>query len=508
MEALTQLKQWFMQVEMPILVLGGLLLLALLWIMHLWHRKSQLLTQIAVQENQINELNEDEQRLQGLYLELQENHRLLDAQCDDLEQKHAVSQATLVLSQEQLEQHRVLLTQSQQQERLLRQELNSLEKEKLRIELQTSHKEQQLLELQTQFEQSRQQLGLEFESLANRIMQEKVQLFGQSNQQQMAQLMQPLKEQLEGFQRRVNEVHDQSREGQHMLKQQIQHVMDMGIKMSSDAQSLARALKGEKKILGNWGEMQLEQALEQVGLVRNQHYYVQQSYKDEQGNTFLPDLVLVLPENKHLIIDSKVSLNAYQEALSQTESTLAQGYLQQHLKAVRQHIQELASKDYSRLVGLDSPGFVFMFMPIEAAYIEALKQDPNLFQEAYSKGVVLVSHTTLIPTLRTIAYLWMMANSNQQALALGDKALDIYNQVARVAEHLSKLGNTLNSATKQYNSTVASFAGQQGLSTKVERFKELSAKTSKVLLEPQEVGLSCQTERLDPLLGQAEPTGF
>ena len=499
MEAVTQFKQWFMQADIYLLLALAGLLLSLLWLFFQGRHNARLQTDVAVLNERLADAREDEARLQTVYQELQENYRQVDEQCDELEQSLAALNASYLFTKQQAEQQQQHLREAQLNERDLRDQLNVLTQEKLRLDIQTQQKEQQLQELQAQFEQSRQHLTAEFESLANRIMQEKVQLFSQSNQQQMGQLMQPLKEQIEGFQRRVNEVHDQSRESQHMLKQQIQYVMDMGIKMSSEAQSLARALKGEKKTLGNWGEMQLEQALEQVGLVRNQHYYVQQSYKDERGNIYLPDLVLVLPEDKHLIIDSKVSLNAYQEALSQTDEEQAKAYLQQHLKAVRQHMHDLASKDYSRLMGLNSPGFVFMFMPIEAAYIEALKQDPKLFQDAYSKGIVLVSHTTLMPTLRTIAYLWMMANSNQQALELGDRALDIYNQVARVSEHLVKLGSLINSVTKQYNTTVTSFAGQQGLSVKVERFKDLSAKTSKELQSPQELELACQTERLESI---------
>ena len=503
MEAIRQVQQWFMQADIYLLVALAALLICLVWIMLQSRHKGRLFTKIAVLEERLADKQEDELHLQARYSELQDNYARLDEKSDELEQRYAALNASYSFVRQQLDEQQAQLYEAQDNERNLREQLSDLGQDNLRLSLQTSQKAQQLDEMKAQFDLSRQQLSAEFESLANRIMQEKVQLFSQDNQQQMGQLMQPLKEQLEGFQRRVNEVHDQSREGQQMLKQHIQHVMDMGIKMSSEAQSLARALKGDKKILGNWGEMQLELALEQAGLLRDQHYYVQASYKDEQGKLYLPDVVLVLPEDKHLIIDSKVSLNAYQEAQSQADPSLVQNYLQQHIKAVRQHIHDLASKDYSRLVGLNSPGFVFMFMPLEAAYIEALKQDPKLFQEAYSKGIVLVSHTTLMPTLRTIAYLWMMSTSNQQALALGDKALDIYNQVARVAEHLSKLGNTLNTASKQYNSTVTSFAGQQGLTSKVERFRELSAKTSKDLQVPMDLELHCQTERLQGLSNDA-----
>lgn len=505
MEVITQLQQWFARVDIRVLFFASLFCLPLIWLWRELSGKAQLRIDKALLENKVEDGLEDfaqlqtqYERLNMLYEGLSQEQQALEQQNHKVERELAVQTNALSLLQEQLTQQRQVVQGMQESERELLEQIQVLDKEKLSLHIQDQHKEQRLQELQQYFDQSRQQLSAEFESLANKIMHEKTQIISQANQYQMGQLMQPLKEQLDGFQRRVNEVHDQSREGQQMLKQHIQHVMDMGIKMSTDAQALARALKGDKKALGNWGEMQLEYALEQAGLIREQHYFTQRSYKDEQGGSYLPDVVLFLPEDKHLIIDSKVSLNAYQEALQQTEQQSSQYYLQQHIKAVRQHINDLASKDYSRLIGLNSPGFVFMFMPLEAAYIEALKQDSALFQDAYSKGIVLVSQTTLMPTLRTIGYLWMMANSNQQAMELGDKALEIHNQVARVSAHLMKLGNMLNTATKQYNTTIASFAGQQGLTSKIERFKDLSTKASKDLQAPTAIEITCQAERLDP----------
>lgn len=321
----------------------------------------------------------------------------------------------------------------------------------------------------------------------------------QQAQKGIQQLLQPFKEQLHQFQRRVNDVHTQSMMGQAALKEQVQLMMQTNLKMGEEAQQLAQALKGNKKILGNWGELQLETALEGAGLQKGVNYFTQQHFKNNQGERFIPDVVLALPEGKHLIVDSKVSLIAYQQAVAEVSLEKAQTHLKQMVKDIRCHIDDLSRKDYSSLPEIQSLGFVMMFMPIEAAYMEALQFDETLFQYAYSKGVVLVSQTTLLPTLRTIANIWMMADGRQQLQEMGDSALNIYNQLALVAEHLSKLGNALNSANRFYNQTVVSFSGQQGLINKLDKFKKLSTKNAKEMTELSQIDLYAETDRLEAL---------
>jgi DNA recombination protein RmuC len=203
-----------------------------------------------------------------------------------------------------------------------------------------------------------------------------------------------------------------------------------------------------------------------------------------------------LPDGKHIIIDSKVSLVAYDRAVSAESPEEYNLAMAEHIKSVRKHIDDLAAKDYTNLIGMHSPSFVLMFMPIEPAYIEALKNNKDLFEYGYKKNIVLVSHTTLIPILRTVSNLWMIERSNTEAREISEKAGDIYNSVCTVAERLSKLGGTLNTASNHYNNTVKALAGQQGLYGKVERFTQLSAKVTKSLpvLEPSHVDF--EQERL------------
>jgi DNA recombination protein RmuC len=223
---------------------------------------------------------------------------------------------------------------------------------------------------------------------------------------------------------------------------------------------------------------------------------------DADGRRKQTDFLIKLPDDKHIIIDSKVSLAAYDRAVAAENDEQLDAALREHIKAVKRHIDDLQGKDYTSLIGLRSPSFVLMFMPIEPAYIEALKYEKDLFSYGYERGIVMVSHTTLIPILRTVSNLWSMERSTREARELGDKAGDIYNQVRVVAERLGRLGKSLQAANNHFNLTATALTGHQGLHGKVERFADMSSKVTKSipLIEPQHSDL--QTENLQLL---AEP---
>ncbi|MGL4861012.1 MAG: DNA recombination protein RmuC, partial [Enterobacteriaceae bacterium] len=311
-----------------------------------------------------------------------------------------------------------------------------------------------------------------------------------------------------GFQKRINEVHDASLQGNTSLNAEIKKVLEIGLKMSKEANNLTSALKGDSQQRGAWGEAQLRRTLEMSGLIEEAHYEVQSAFKDAEGKQKQTDYLIKLPDGKHIIIDSKVVLNAYDRAVSAESPEEYQLAMSEHVKAVRKHIDDLASKDYTNLAGMRSPSFVLMFMPIEPAYIEALKSNKDLFEYGYKKGIVLVSHTTLIPILRTVSNLWMIERSNAEAREISEKAGDIYNSVFTVAEHLNKLGGTLNTVKNHYNDTITALAGQQGLYGKVDRFSQLSAKVSKSLPHLEATHIDFETERLslivEPIDEQAE----
>ncbi|WP_386691613.1 MULTISPECIES: DNA recombination protein RmuC [unclassified Lonepinella] len=384
--------------------------------------------------------------------------------------------------------------------------LTALQQEVSRSKITLAEKEKSLAEQQQTFQQSRQQLSVEFQNLANRILEEKSLSFSQSNQQALDSLLKPFREQIESFQKRVNEVHSESVKGNTLLESELKKVLEIGLSMSQQANNLTSALKGEKKTLGNWGEIQLERTLQLAGLVNGDHYSAQAHFKDEQGNHNYPDFVVHLPDNKHLIIDSKMSLVAYENAVNTEDELQRSQFMREHIKAIRNHINDLSQKDYSNLIGMRSPNFVLMFFAVEPAYIEAMKADVELFNFAYQKNVILVSHTTLMPILRTVANLWRVERGNAEAKEISEKAGDIYNQICLLAERLARLGGTLATASSRYNDTVTALVGQQGLVGKVERFKDLSAKVTKTLPNVELLHQDIETEKLLILKENADDT--
>ncbi len=399
-------------------------------------------------------------------------------------------------SAKQLVESKSTITRTEEKLEALQKNFNSLNREHAELETSQKERDDSHAKQLAQFEEQKQALSKEFENLANKIFEEKGKTFADTSKSSIDSLLKPFKEQIEGFQKRVNDVHDESVKGNAGLNAEIKKVLEIGLKMSDEAGNLTSALKGDSQQRGAWGEAQLKRTLEMGGLIEDAHYEAQSSFKDLDGKDKQTDYLIKLPDDKHIIIDSKVTLNDYDRAVSaesQEEHKLA---MDDHIKSVKKHIDDLAKKDYTNLVGMRSPSFVLMFMPIEPAYIEALKSNKDLFSYGYNKGIVLVSHTTLIPILRTVANLWMMERSNQEAREIGDKAGDIYNQVCAVAEHLHKLGNTLGTVSNHYNKTVTALVGKQGLHGKVERFQTLSSKVSKSMpaIEPRHIDF--ESERL------------
>lgn len=388
---------------------------------------------------------------------------------------------------DQLSEKQAYIEQKQQKIQLLQNENTRLQSQISEFKTILEEKTASFHEQQQNFEASRAQLKIEFQNLANRILDEKAQVFRQQNQSAITDLLKPFREQIHGFQQRVNEIHSESLKGQAGIEVEIKKMLELGLNMSQEANNLTSALKGNKKSLGNWGEMQLEQTLQMAGLEPNVHYTAQAHFTAEDGKKQYPDFVLSLPDEKHMVIDSKMSLVAYEKAVSAENDTLRQAFLNEHCQALRHHIDDLARKNYSSLKGLNSPNFVLMFVALEPAYIEALRNDPNLFDYGYQKNIILVSHTTLMPILRTVTNLWRLDKGNKEALEISQHAGELYNQLCTVVERLKRLGNALNTANTQYNETVVAFAGKQGIIGKAERFQKLSSKANKEMPELESV---------------------
>ena len=410
--------------------------------------------------------------------------------------------------QEQLqglnEESKIGLGDEQLNSRDLRERLHSAEKTIQALEIE-HQKDREFNEKRLQqFEESKRQLKIEFENLAGKILDQKAKVLGENSRSSIDSLLKPFREQIKGFQKRVNDVHTESVKGNAALESEIKKVLDIGLKMGKDADNLTSALKGDSQQRGGWGEAQLERTLEMSGLVAGTHFEKQASFKDADGRRKQTDYLINVPGGKQMIIDSKVSLVAYDRVVAADSPESQTIALNEHANAVKRHIDDLSSKDYTNLIGVRSPSFVLMFMPIEPAYIEALKYEKDLFSYGYDKNIVLVSHTTLIPILRTVANLWMMERSNTEAREISEKAGDVYNQVCEVAIRLQKLGGSLSAASNHYNDTLTSIAGRQGLHGKVERFSQLSSKVSKTMPTLEPINKDLEHERLAMIIEPLE----
>ncbi|RTE86909.1 MULTISPECIES: DNA recombination protein RmuC [Gammaproteobacteria] len=443
--------------------------------------RAQSQRSIATVESELAHTQQQLDTQKAQYSAVQQEQQTLRESLTNTERQETTLKTQLEGKQQQLSEQKLRAEELEAKLEQLRTEYHSLNvthtRQQEAQEKQEEYYQAQLKELK----EARAVLTKDFENIANKIFEEKGKTFTSTSKESIDVLLKPFREQIEGFQKRINEVHESSVRGNSNLTSELKKVLDIGLKMSEEANNLTSALKGDSQQRGAWGEAQLERTLEMGGLQADIHYEKQSSFRDAEGKHKQTDYLIKLPDNKQIIIDSKVTMVAYEKAVSAESPEEYNAAMVEHVKAVKRHIDDLASKDYTNVIGMRSPSFVLMFMPIEPAYIEALKQNKELFEYGYRKNIVLVSHTTLIPILRTVSNLWMMDKSTSEAREISEKAGEIFNQVCLVAERLQKLGRTLNTVSNHYNDTVTAVAGQQGLYGKVDRFNQLSVKVSKSL---------------------------
>lgn len=325
-------------------------------------------------------------------------------------------------------------------------------------------------------------LKTEFENLANRILEEKSSKFTAQNQTNLEQLLGPLKTQIGEFKTRVEHVYNTETADRSALRQQIDTLKDLNQKINEEAKNLTLALKGDSKAQGNWGELILEKVLESSGLKKGTEYVVQNSLKTDEGKTVRPDVIINLPENKHFIIDSKVSLTAYEQYCSSENSEDQKVLLKEHIKSVRKHVDELAAKKYHDLYQINAPDFVFMFVPVEPAFSLALRSDGNLFIDAFERKVILVTPTTLLATLRTVDQIWKQELQTRNALEIARKSGDLYDKFVIFYTSLEKVNAKLNETQTAFKDVFDDVkTGRGNLIKRVEDIKKLGIKASKEL---------------------------
>lgn len=343
-----------------------------------------------------------------------------------------------------------------------------------------------VLKIRAQNDQSAKEvIQQQFQLLAHQIFDEKSKKLDESNQKNLNLLLDPLKERLKDFEKKVEETYAQERTERGVLKGELNKLLELNQVMSKEAQSLSRALKGDVKTQGNWGEMILENILERSGLREGEEYTSQGSelgLKSDEGGRLLPDIVVRLPGGKHLIVDSKVSLKAY-EACQATDNELdRQRFAKMHVQSLENHIQGLSAKKYHLAEGLSSPDFVLLFMPLEPAFALAFKEKPELFQNAWDKNIAIVSPTTLLTTLRTVASLWKHEKQQKNAFEIARRGGLLYDKFASLLSDLKILGDRLDSSQKAYTDVIKKIQeGRGNILSQVEELKELGAKTEKQL---------------------------
>ena len=330
-------------------------------------------------------------------------------------------------------------------------------------------------------EDTRKQLSNQFKTLANEILEEKSKKFTDQNKINLDQILEPLKIKISEFQGKVQEVYIQEGKDRSALSEQVKQLMALNNQLSDDAHNLTQALKGQSKAQGNWGELILERVLEASGLRKGHEYNVQVSHVREDGTRVQPDVVIHLPENRHLIIDAKVSLTAYEiHANSDNDPMKRNAAIKKHLESVRSHIKELSEKNYHQLYGLQSFDFVLMFIPVEPAFMLAISHDNNLWLESWKKNILLVSPSTLLFVVRTVAHLWKQEQQNSNAQEIASRGAELYNKLAGFVEDLDMLGKRLQQAQISYDDAYGKFSkGKGNVIRQAEMLKELGIKPSK-----------------------------
>jgi|TARA_B110000908_G_scaffold143561_1_gene172570 DNA recombination protein RmuC len=352
---------------------------------------------------------------------------------------------------------------------------------KIRLETELKNSEKNIAENKEELEKLQEKFTKEFENLANKILEEKSTKFTEQNKLNMNNILTPLKEKIEGFEKKVTESQKESIGMHSALKEQLNNLKDLNLQMSKEAINLTKALKGDSKAQGDWGETQLEILLEKANLAKDIHFKTQGGYRDEEGRLKKPDFIINLPDNRHLIVDSKVSLTNYEAYFNEENEIQKEIHLKKHIESIRKHIKELSEKKYESLYEINTPDYVLMFVPIEPAYLLALNKNNQLYMEALDKNVVLVSTSTLLATLSTVASMWRQENQKKNVLEIANQAGRLYDQFVNLTDDLIKVGNQLKTVQGSYDSSMKKLTGKGNLIKKVENIKQLGAKTSKVM---------------------------
>ena len=352
----------------------------------------------------------------------------------------------------------------------------------IRLEAELASERRQALARLESLNEAKEALTAQFKNLANDILEDKSKRFVEQNATSLDALLKPLQTKLTEFKEQVSTSYQNEARERFALKTEIERLSNLNLRMSDETRSLTQALKGDSKVQGNWGELVLESILESSGLRKGEEFVVQDSHTQADGSRLQPDVVIHLPEGRHLVVDSKVSITAYARYAEALTPEIGQAELNLHIQSIRQHMQGLSNKNYSALHGLGAIDFVLMFIPIEPAFIAAMKAAPNLQDEALAKNIVLVCPSTLMATLRTVAHLWRQDQQNRNALEISRQCGALYDKFVGFVEDLQKLGQRLEQAQSSYHDAFGKLkSGKGNLIRAAEKVRALGVKPSKLI---------------------------
>ena len=342
---------------------------------------------------------------------------------------------------------------------------------------------QQLLDSQKEeIVKIQEEAKLQFENLANKILEEKTLKFTEQNQQNLKNILNPLQEKITDFEKKVENTHKESIDYHAALRQQILGLKEMNLQMSKETLNLTKALKGDSKIQGNWGELVLERVLEKSGLEKGREYEIQKSFTTEEGNRVQPDVIINLPDGKKMIVDSKVSLTAYEKYINEEDDEQKNSFLKEHVNSLKRHVEQLGSKNYQHLYQMESPDFVLLFIPIEPAFAIALNEDTQLYNKAFERNIVIVTPSTLLATLRTIDSMWTNQKQQENAYEIARQAGALYDKFDGFVTDLVKIGKKMDEAKTEYEGSMNKLVdGKGNLITSVQKLKIMGAKAKKSL---------------------------
>jgi DNA recombination protein RmuC len=399
----------------------------------------------------------------------------LNEQINNLKNERSAAQERINILQENLK----TITQELTQGREKNLELNSSNS---RLQSNFTNLQEKLSTQKEEVEQLQQKFTTEFKNLANEILEDKSKRFTEQNKVNINEILNPLSEKIKNFEKKVEDVYLNDTKERAGLSEQIKMLHELNQQMSKDANNLTNALKGETKTQGNWGEYILERILERSGLEKGREYAVQESITDDEGKRLQPDVIIYLPDNKCIVIDSKVSLVAYERYCSADDDAVRISALREHVSSIKKHIVNLSSKNYQNLYGITSLNIVLLFMPIEPAFSLAVQNEMELFDEAFERNIVIVSPSTLFATLLIIANLWRKENQNRNALEIARQSGALYDKFQSMVADLLEVGKKLHSVQDNYDDVMKKLStGKGNLITSVEKIKKLGAKTTKSL---------------------------